>query len=265
MSAAVAVCARVLLYVGALVAIGEVVAAWIAARASTSAARFTSLALLLSVALLFVAQSIALELPFTQSDVAMLVRETAWGRGWLMLTVCALVVSALSFASATSTMVRAIRTLSAVALAIAMSGLGHSAADDQPLLARAGDSVHVLAIGSWLGALFALRSLTDLREWQRMSATAFVALTTVAASGAFATWRRVGAQSLRVIAESDYGQLLALKVLLVAAVVAVGYASRKRIQRGEIPQASTLRLEFAFACLALITTAWLTGTAPPGE
>ena len=90
--------ARLLLYVGVLFAIGDVFARW--ARGDTWAARVPAdaqrgpvlawLAIMTAAVLLFIAQFFALELAPTVTDVGLLVRETTWGRGWMLLAACSL-------------------------------------------------------------------------------------------------------------------------------------------------------------------------------
>ncbi len=265
MSEAVSIGARVLLYIGAIGLLGRAVVSWVAPREVSATPRWMLLSLLLAVVLLFVAQFVALELTLTRTDVAMLVRQTSWGHGWMMLAVSTIAACVVNLGSSNTAERRALRTITAVSVAISMSGIGHAAADDAVVFARVTDSLHVLGVGAWIGGLFAMRQVDDVSLWRRFSALASISLSLVLASGAVATWRRLGAQTLTGIVQSDYGQLLALKVALVAVVIAFGYASRRRIQRDAVPVAQTLRSEFAFALTVLIATAWLTGTAPPGE
>jgi putative copper export protein len=218
-------------------------------------------ALLGAIVLLFAAQFLALELALTRADVMMLVRDTAWGRGWAML-------AASSMAFAMSVLGRApwmLRASLALLTAISMSGLGHAAADDVPLLARTLDSVHVVGVGAWIGALVLLHAETAPAVWRRFSALATIASAAVVLTGVGATWLRLGASSFGAIASSDYGQLLALKVALVVVVLGFGYAHRRAVRGERVPTPRSMQLELTFAAIVLVATAWLTGTSLPGE
>src|SRR5215203_834214 len=90
--------ARLLLYAGVLLAIGDVCAQW--ARGDKWTARVSAdeqrrpllawLAIMTAVLVLFIAQFIALELAPTVTDVGLLVRQTTWGQGWMLLAACSL-------------------------------------------------------------------------------------------------------------------------------------------------------------------------------
>lgn len=265
-----AVVARCLLYLGTTLAIGQLAAEWArgahvgahVGASTTSRASFSALvwcAVLGAIVLLFVAQFLALELTPTRDDVAMLVRQTAWGRGWALLAASGVVFALTSLFAAPWAM----RVAIAIAMAGSMSGLGHAAADDLPVLSRTLDSVHVLGVGAWIGALMLLHAETEPWVWRRFSALATIASASVVFSGVGAAWRRLGMFSLSAIATSDYGQLLALKLALVAVVLLFGYAHRRSVGAQRSPSRRTVQLELVFAAIVFVTTAWLTGTSPP--
>lgn len=270
MSDTVAIGARVLLYGGALIAIGNVGVSWIAGDAWSARlmpvgrARvfYGWCAMLTALVLLFLAQFVALELSATAADVAMLVRQTAWGHGWTTLVLCSVfgVVTAVSRAPLW------MRLIAAVSISIAMGGLGHAAADDAaPLYSRAVDALHVLCMGFWIGTLLLLDATPTDAQWKRFGDLAKYAAPVVVLTGIAASWRRLYGNSLSAITSSQYGQALLWKVGVVFCILALGALHRRHIGRGKQPTKFTVKTELLLAALVLVITAVLTGLAPPGE
>ena len=185
-------------------------------------------------------------------------------------------------------------------VAIAMSGLGHSAADDTyPLLSRAADSVHVLSVGAWIGGLLLLAATrpasADDAGWQAFSSVATVAAPLTVVTGLLSSWRRLMLPPLDAgathaadtelvsttnitgnitgnittiatsIITSDYGRLLLAKVVLVSIMLGLGMMHRRRVLRERAPSGGTLWAELVLALAVLMVTGVLTGTSPPGE
>ena len=270
--------ARVLLYLGVMVTIGDVGAQWVRRDAWTArpapAERLRPvlawLAVMTALLLLFVAQFLALELAPTASDVALLVRQTAWGNGWMLLAACAL-------AGTLAAVVRAplaVRAVIVLLTGAAMGGLGHAAADDAaPWLSRALDALHVLGVGAWLGTLFCLwrvpapatEAARALTSWARFSGLAVAAAPLSVLSGVGSTFRRVNAATIAQMVASDYGRLLGAKIGLVLLIVALGARHRRQLQARAVPTTASVRLELLLALAVLGLTAVLTATAPPGE
>ncbi|MEI6739805.1 MAG: CopD family protein [Gemmatimonadaceae bacterium] len=264
---------RFALALGAALVIGDSVSAW--AVGSRPGDRLVVprrihllgawLAVLTALLLLFVAQAVALDLAPSTAEVAMLVRQTAWGRGWSVLAGVALVGSLLALLRAPWLL----RTLVAGALAVAMGGLGHSSADSAPIVARGLDAVHVLGMGGWLGAL--LWMYRDVAHevtrggWQRYSRLAGVAAPVVVLSGMGSALRRFGTATVPEILGSSYGRLLLGKVAVVGLVLALGAWHRRQLAESESPGRLSVLTELLLAAAVLGVTALLTGTAPPGE
>ena len=259
--------ARLLLYLAVLLAVGDAGAQWAQgapwrarAGAITRRALHTWLAALVALLLLFVAQFLALELSPTVDEVAMLARQTAWGRGWLLL-------SGVAVAGTVLTLVRAslaLRLFAALVLAVAMGGLGHAAADDAPWLARTLDATHVIAVGAWLGTLWCLRNATTA-DWARVSVIATFGAPIAVVSGIGMGWRRLSEATLAQVIDGDYGRLLALKLAIVAIILTFGARHRRDVRAQRAPAPGSVRMELALAFVTLAVTAVLTGTAPPGE
>lgn len=269
MSDSLAVVGKLLLYGGATIAIGSRAAQW--ARGATWSARpahaprrrdlLAWLAVMVALVVMFAAQFIALELLPTLTDVAMLVRQTAWGFGWSVLAITALL-------GTFATSVRAppaIGSVIVLALAVGMSGLGHAAADDLPILARGLDTLHVVGVGAWIGLLWCAGSTLSREEWIRVSWLAGISAPLTLVSGAGSAVRRVYGQPVATIIASDYGRLLAIKLALVAIVLFLGWRNRNEIRATGAPNATRVRIELMVAIAVFVATSVLTGTAPTGE
>ena len=191
----------------------------------------------------------------------MLLRQTSWGAGWLAMSVTAL-------CGALLTAVRAplpLRVLLVSAFAAAMSGVGHAAADELPLLARALDTVHVLSIGVWIGTLLCLGRDATPSTWARFSRAATIVAPLTVLTGVGSAFRRIGAATVNDAIATDYGRLLASKVVLVLVILAIGARHRSEVARKGKPTAVGVRMELLLAAAVLLVTAVLTGSAPPGE
>ncbi len=269
-----AIVARLLLYVGVMVAIGDVCVQWVRADGWMSRIRpceqrrpvMAWLAIMTALLLLFVLQFIALELAPTMHDVALLVRQTTWGQGWMVLAACALAGMCASILHAPLL----VRASLALLLGVSMGGLGHAAADETaPLLSRALDALHVLGVGAWIGTLLCLAlspaTVSSPGSWPRFSRLAVVAAPLAVLSGAGSALRRVNAASVAQVAASDYGLLLAGKIAIVLLILLLGAWHRRQVRSVKTPTAASVRLELVLACVVLGVTAVLTATAPPGE
>ena len=115
----------------------------------------------------------------------------------------------------------------------------HASTGIQTALAMPVDVLHLLAVALWLGGLAAL--LVTLRRGprpsraavDRFSRTAMICVTVLAATGLYQSWRQVG--SWNALGSTSYGQLLIVKIGLVALLVSVGWISRRwtrRLARG---------------------------------
>lgn len=129
----------------------------------------------------------------------------------------------------------------AVGLAATWAMAEHASTGVQAELAMPVDVVHMLAVAAWLGGLAAL--LTSL-HWgpppargsvRRFSQIAFGSVLTLTATGIYQSWRQLGSWS--ALTGTSYGQLLLIKVGLVALLVGVAWMSRRWVARlGEVRQ-----------------------------
>ncbi|MFG2338101.1 copper resistance CopC/CopD family protein [Streptomyces yangpuensis] len=122
----------------------------------------------------------------------------------------------------------------------------HASTGIQPGLAMPADILHMLAVATWLGGLSAL--LVALHKVpgierpavRRFSRVAFVSVVVLAVTGVYQAWRQTGSWS--ALTGTEYGQLLLLKVGLVAVLLGVASMSRKWTARlAEAPAAAGKR------------------------
>ncbi|MGW8503994.1 copper resistance CopC/CopD family protein [Streptomyces sp. CLCI03] len=107
----------------------------------------------------------------------------------------------------------------------------HASTGIQPGIAMPADILHLMAVATWLGGLAAL--LVALHKVpgiervavRRFSRVAFVSVLVLAVTGVYQSWRQLGSWS--ALTSTDYGQLLLLKVGLVAVLLGIAYVSRR--------------------------------------
>ncbi|HSG49686.1 MAG TPA: CopD family protein [Longimicrobiales bacterium] len=220
------------------------------------------------------AQLAAFRDPFApwQEDAALLL-GSAWGTRWTG-------AAALAAATLVAFAVPRLRPAAFVlplGLAAYPALSGHAAASgDWTGAAVVADWVHVLAAGTWMGALtiflLAGRDPSSNRVLlvRHLDAFSLLARGSVAAlvlTGAFASWLHLPA--VDSLWTHPYGRVLALKLLLVAGLLALGaYNWRVRSPRagteaGARSLVASARLEAVAGGVVLVVTAWLTGMAPP--
>lgn len=125
----------------------------------------------------------------------------------------------------------------------------HASTGIQPGIAMPVDVLHLLAVAAWLGGLtallIALYRTPDITAAavRRFSRIAFISVLVLTATGVYQSWRQVGSWS--ALTGTGYGQLLLVKVGLVAVLVGIAGISRRwtaRLATGgeaEAPAAST--------------------------
>ena len=199
--------------------------------------------------------------------------ETAVGRAWLVQGVLALLL-ALALALPSRVRRPVLAPLSGLLLA-SLALRGHAAMHSGWLgvAHHVNDAVHVLCAGAWLGALVPLlpilsalaqpaRRLEAVAALRRFSTAGHAAVALVLASGVVNTWLVLG----RWPADwaSRYQALLALKIAVVAAMVALavfnryGLVPRLGRQRpgtlGAIRRAVGLEIVLGLAAVALVAS-----------
>ncbi|MGA5770498.1 copper resistance protein CopC [Streptomyces pseudogriseolus] len=129
-------------------------------------------------------------------------------------------------------------TVVAAGLAASWAMSEHASQGLQPGVAMPVDVVHLLAVAAWLGGLTALlvalyrgpvETPVGRDAVRRFSRLAFGSVVTLAVTGVYQSWRQLGSWS--AFTDTRYGQLLLVKIALVAVMVAVAYLSRRWTQR----------------------------------
>ncbi|MER6351174.1 copper resistance protein CopC [Streptomyces sp. NPDC001634] len=122
-------------------------------------------------------------------------------------------------------------TVVASGLAATWAMAEHASTGIQTGLAMPVDVLHLLAVALWLGGLATLlvalyrAPSIETAAVRRFSRIAFGSVVTLAATGVYQSWRQLGSWS--ALTGTTYGQLLLVKVGLVAVVVGIAWISRR--------------------------------------
>ncbi|MFF0163061.1 copper resistance CopC/CopD family protein [Streptomyces sp. NPDC005263] len=125
-------------------------------------------------------------------------------------------------------------TVVAAGIAASWAMSEHASVGLQAGIAMPVDVVHLLAVATWLGGLTALlvalyrapsERPVDAVAVRRFSQVAFGSVVALIATGVYQSWRQLGSWS--AFTGTRYGQLLLVKIGLVALLVGVGYLSRR--------------------------------------
>jgi copper resistance protein D len=225
-------------------------------------------------------------LAVTSNGIAwLLLTRTQFGHVWLARLVLAallLGVSRLQRRSVAGMRWEGPSAILAACLMGSLAGSGHAAATpglggDIHLVA---DTLHLVAAGAWLGGLLPLwwlftlairqtdRSLVSAVQiaTHRFSTLGLLTVGTLLATGLVNTWMLVGSPA--ALLETDYGQLLLLKIALFSAMVAVAGINRFRLTP-RLPGKDPLRrlsrnvlVEIGLG-LTIIAVVSLLGVLPP--
>ena len=123
-------------------------------------------------------------------------------------------------------------TVVAAGLAASWAMAEHASVGLQAGIAMPVDVVHLLAVATWLGGLTALlvalyRSDAPIESAavRRFSQVAFGSVVALVATGVYQSWRQLGSWS--AFTGTRYGQLLLVKIGLVALLVGIAFISRR--------------------------------------
>ncbi|MEU0964313.1 copper resistance protein CopC [Streptomyces sp. NPDC005917] len=125
-------------------------------------------------------------------------------------------------------------TVVAAGLAASWAMAEHASTGLQPGIAMPVDVIHLLAVATWLGGLTALlvalyRAPADTpvgsTAVRRFSRVAFGSVLALVATGIYQSWRQLGSWS--AFTDTAYGQLLLVKIALVALLVGIASISRR--------------------------------------
>lgn len=229
-----------------------------------------------------------------RASVATVVFETPMGAAWRVriMALIALVILAAVVRPARSAAYVAVVVASGVALA-SLAWTGHGAAGEGSAgwLQLAGDIVHLLAAGAWIGALIALVAMLGRRAADWTAADASIAhraldgfavagsviVGLLVATGLVSGWMLVGPDHVLSLLVTDYGRLLAIKLLLFAGMVGLAAGNRfrltpaleRQIAAGDPSETAlaalrrSILVETLLAAAILVAVAWLGTLAPP--
>jgi copper resistance protein D len=185
---------------------------------------------------------------FNRQTLDVVVRETLFGRIWLVrLGVSLLLSAALWFALRDPRRLASILkiggTLLAGAYAATLAWTGHATGDTgaDRYVHLTSDAVHLLAAGAWVGALPGLISLLKrardvarpegfalaVSATRRFSTLGMVSVSALVLTGLVNAWYLVG--SVPALLVTDYGRLLLWKLLLFALMVTLAAINRLRL------------------------------------
>ncbi|MPY62322.1 copper resistance CopC/CopD family protein [Streptomyces spongiae] len=129
-------------------------------------------------------------------------------------------------------------TVVAAGLAASWAMAEHASTGIQTGISMPVDVVHLLAVATWLGGLAALlvalfrapaEAPIEAAAVRRFSRVAFTSVLVLAATGIYQSWRQVGSWS--ALTSTSYGQLLLVKIGLVAVLVGIAWISRRWTDR----------------------------------
>jgi len=170
--------------------------------------------------------------------------ETTFGRVWMarmLLAVVILSVISKRFASTAGPRPNWIVPFLTGALLASLAGVGHSQIEEgvAGVIHMTSDAAHLLAAGAWLGGLLPLGYVLLLHDRERgrparrsglneillrFSGMGYVAVATLIGSGLFNGWFLIG--NFSDLFATPYGQLLIVKLVLFAGMLALAVSNR---------------------------------------
>ncbi len=153
-----------------------------------------------------------------------------------------------------------------VVIAATFSAVGHPSGESLVALSLTLDVVHLLAVSLWIGALFLIT--IDRKFWLRstqsmlwFSRTAGYSVAVIVVTGiAQALLLMDGLRNVFVL---EYGQKLAIKVVLVVALIAIGALSRSALRRsGPAKLHQSVLVESLIALIVVGITALIVALPP---
>ena len=247
-----------------------------AARLGTGGAA----ALVAALAGVFASQLLEFRDPFVpwREDAHLLLTGTAWGATWLTAAAASvLLVAAFGTAARGRRWGWWMGTVVGLGAGAFPAFTGHANAGDLRGLTLAADTLHVWGAGGWMGGLLVLMVLEGGRRRAgagsilpllvpAFSRLAMLCVGLLVSTGLFAAW--VHLDGWGALVTTPYGRLLALKVVGVAGVLALGALNLRRwtprlaYEEGQEGMRRTATWELALGGLVLLVTALLVRTSP---
>lgn len=210
-----------------------------------------------------------------------LLTDTRWGSFIEVLLAAAVVALVGFFLARRFDKAWILAGVGGVAAAWALALTGHAATVERfPTLAIVADTLHILAVSSWIGSLFLLLTIgirsafaeTDANRWTSLSSlvrafspVAMISMAVLVLTGLFSGWMQV--KTIENLFSSTYGRVLLLKLGLFALTALTGAYNYRVVTRRLGSEAGTLtlqksaRAELTIAAGILIVTGILTGLA----
>jgi len=173
----------------------------------------------------------------------MVLNETTFGRVWTARLVLSIIMVGLFWNRVVSKLGPRrdlITPVLAAGLLISLAGVGHAQVEEgvEGILHVVSDAAHLLAAGAWLGGLVPLgyilllhgrergpAQVSDLNEiLLRFSGMGYVAVATLIGSGLVNGWFLIG--NVSGLFATPYGQLLIVKLILFAGLLALALSNR---------------------------------------
>lgn len=148
----------------------------------------------------------------------------------------------------------------AVALTLTWTLADHSRTGVQVWLGVPAASLHLLAMGLWLGGLAALLATAATRTVvARFSGLALACFVVLGVTGVYLAWRQSGTPA--ALPATGFGRLLLVKTGIVLAIVGLAALSRRAVARGGSVRRTVLA-EAVLGVVVLGVTAALVNAAP---
>jgi putative copper resistance protein D len=172
--------------------------------------------------------------------------ETTFGRVWTARLVLSIIIVGLFWSCVVSKFGHRrdlIAPVLAAVLLISLAGVGHAQIEEgaEGIIHVAADAAHLLAAGAWLGGLVPLGYILFLHGREsgptqkseldqillRFSGMGYLAVATLVGSGLVNCWFLVG--NVSRLLTTSYGQLLTVKLVLFAGMLALAVSNRFRL------------------------------------
>ena len=150
---------------------------------------------------------------------------------------------------------------------------GHAAQGSNEPYALIADVAHVSAAAAWIGGLVVLLAVVlprvafdeQTRIVQAFSRNAMYAVAVIVGTGVFQAWRQIG--TVEALKSTDYGKLVIVKTVLVAAVLCIAFLSRNVVDKRWAPDSArmlrrTVAVEAVIAVGVLAVTSLLVNAVP---
>ena len=128
---------------------------------------------------------------------------------------------------------RSSTALVGAAVVVTFSAASHASASSPAGVAVAVDALHMAAVASWVGGLFAVVATRNLDVVPTFSRVSTIAMPLAVATGAWQTWHLGG--GLTQLSDTEWGRWLLVKISLAVVVITLGFVARLVISHAHQP------------------------------